>query len=77
MNKTTKLLLSAGAIGLGTTVLAGTGFAQGDWGRHHHRGWQSHGGFSTRLLEEYDANGDGKVTQDEIDQARRNAVSQF
>jgi len=66
MNSFTKVLLAAGAAGvIGVVAIAGTSQA-GRWGGGGH-----HGGFGAmRMLDQFDANGDGKVTQDEIDTAR-------
>jgi Ca2+-binding EF-hand superfamily protein len=41
--------------------------------RRHH-GWDMRG---ERLLEHFDSNNDGKLTQDEINQARRDRLAQF
>jgi hypothetical protein len=46
-----------------------------DRGRHHgHHGWQRHG---ERLFDSFDSNGDGKLTQAEVDQVRRDRFTQF
>lgn len=44
-------------------------------GRHHgHHGWQRRG---ERLFDSFDSNGDGKLTQVEVDQVRRDRFTQF
>lgn len=73
MTKTGTLLLTTGAIALAATVLAGASLAHD---RHHGRG--HHGGFGgERLFESFDANGDGRLTQAEIDQVRQARLQQF
>ena len=42
--------------------------------RHSHHGWHRRG---ERLLESFDSNNDGKLTQAEVDQARRDRLAQF
>jgi len=69
------MLLIAGAAGLvGFTTLAGLAVAdQDDWrGRGHDRRimWQG-------LIERYDTNKDGKITQDEIDNNRQAWYAEF
>lgn len=74
MKKTT--LLIAGAAGIaGITALAGLAMAdmEGGWhGRGHDRGmfWQG-------MFERYDANNDGKITQDEINNNRQAWYAEF
>jgi Ca2+-binding EF-hand superfamily protein len=41
---------------------------------HGHHGWQMRG---DGLLEQFDSNNDGKLTQAEVDQARRDRFTQF
>jgi hypothetical protein len=73
--KKTTLLL-AGAAGLvGFTALAGLAMAdmEGGWhGRGHDRGM-----FMQSMIERYDANKDGKITQDEINNNRQAWYAEF
>ncbi len=76
MQKRTKLTLAGGAaalIGLGAIV----GAAQADWGgqRDSHRGGM--GFFFKQMAERYDANKDGKISQDEIDKNRADWLARF
>ena len=67
---TRNVLLGAG------TALALVGFASmslADGGRHGHG--HHDGGY--RLFEAYDANGDGALTQAEVDQARQSQLGEF
>lgn len=76
MTKTTKLLVATGVLALGAAALASASFADGDWGRDHGRG--HHGGFGgARLFETFDANGDGKLTQAEVDEVRQSRLQEF
>ena len=50
----------------------GRHFAPGEQHRHH--GWHRRG---ERLLESFDSNNDGQLTQAEVDQARRDRLAQF
>jgi Ca2+-binding EF-hand superfamily protein len=76
MMKMKKTLLIAGAAGLAAiTALAGFAMADMDGGGHgrgHDRGrhWQG-------VFERYDANKDGKVTQEEIDNNRQAWYAEF
>jgi Ca2+-binding EF-hand superfamily protein len=70
MTKTSKLLLTTGALALGTAVLAGVSLADG---RHGGRGF--HGG--AWLFETFDANDDGTLTQAEIDGVRQSRLTEF
>lgn len=71
-----KTIMISGAVGLaGITALAGIAMAdvEGGWhGRGHDRGryWQG-------MFERYDANKDGKITQDEIDNNRQAWYAEF
>jgi Ca2+-binding EF-hand superfamily protein len=67
------LLLGAGAV-LALAGFATVSFADGGWGRH---GRGHHGGFGAGLFEAYDANGDSRLTQAEIDQVRQSRLSEF
>ena len=72
MTRTTKLLLTTGVLALGSAAFAGISLADGNWGRHHGPGY---GG--ERLFESFDANGDGKLTQAEVDQVRQARLAEF
>ena len=72
MTRTSKLLLmTTGAVALGATVLAAAAMADG---RHHGRGHGLHG---ARLFESFDANGDGRITQTEVDEVRQRRLEEF
>jgi Ca2+-binding EF-hand superfamily protein len=75
MTRTTKLLVTAGALALGATAFASVGLADGGCGWHG--GWGGHGGPGQGLFESFDTNHDGKVTQDEIDQAPQARFAKF
>jgi Ca2+-binding EF-hand superfamily protein len=76
MTRTTKLLLTTGALALAAASFAGASLADG--GRGWHRGgWGHHGGFGESLFETFDSNHDGKLTQAEVDQARQAKLTQF
>ena len=91
MNRKAKLLIAATILaGLGATAMAttsmaeqrGHGFGRGDSGGGHHghgmRGGGRHGGqHFFRMLEKHDANGDGKLTQAEIDETRAARHTEF
>lgn len=71
MTKTSKLLMTTGGIALGAVVLAGATLADG---RGHGRG---HGYHGAQLFESFDANGDGRLTQTEIDEVRQSRLEEF
>ena len=73
MTRTTRLLLATGAIALGAAAFAGASLADRGWGRHHGGG----GAPGERLLEAFDANQDGTLTQAEVDQARQAKLAEF
>jgi Ca2+-binding EF-hand superfamily protein len=73
MSKTTRYLLATGALALGAMAFAAASFAGGGWGRHH--GWGRDGGMG--FFERFDANQDGRLTQAEIDEARRSQLVEF
>jgi hypothetical protein len=83
MTRTTRLLLTTGAIALAAATFAGASLANGSWSRHH-GGW-GHGGPGgwgggapgERLFEAYDVNQDGTLTQAEVDQARQAKLAEF
>ena len=76
MTRTTRLLLTTGAIALGATAFAGASRADdGSCGRHG--GGGPHGGFVEGLFEKFDTNHDGKLTQVEIDQVRADRFAAF
>jgi len=76
MTRMTKLLLTTGALALGGAAFAGASLADGGWGRHHGQGY-GHGGGGERLFESFDANGDGRLTQAEVDQVRQARLAEF
>ena len=92
MTRTTKLLIAAGLVALaGTAAVTGVGYArsdghQGGWGAHggpyaghHAKGHQGrhHGGRMHKMMKRFDTDGDGKLTQAEIDQSREANLAKF
>jgi Ca2+-binding EF-hand superfamily protein len=77
MTNRTKLLLAAGVIALGSTALVSASMAD-EWGRGHHRGHgEPGGGYGMRMMELFDTNQDGQVTQVEIDEVRTSRFAEF
>jgi Ca2+-binding EF-hand superfamily protein len=78
MIKSSRLLMTTGAVALGATVLAGATLAGGG---HHGRGhWGGHGGGhggGAWLFENFDANDDGRITQVEIEEVRQGQLQEF
>ena len=74
MISTGRLLLASGALALGAAVFAGASLADGRGGYH---GWGHGGGGAIFLFEQFDTNQDGRLTQDEINQARQSRLAQF
>ncbi len=76
MTKTFRLLtlatVGAGALALATfTVPANADHRGGGWGGgYHHGGYKHHRGMGRWFMKRYDANKDGKVTQEEVDTNR-------
>lgn len=70
------------AIGVGAALLVtaagftavAAGHRMGGW-RHGMEGFGGHGGGMFRMLEQLDANKDGKLTQEEIDTGRKDALA--
>jgi hypothetical protein len=86
MQKKTKIWLAAGAAGLlavgglaGLASADGGGMGGGMGG--HHGKWRGHGGgmggMAMHMMERYDANKDGKLSQEEIDQNRTQWHGEF
>jgi Ca2+-binding EF-hand superfamily protein len=72
MTRTSKLLMmTTGAVALGATVIVAAAMADG---RYHGRG---HGFHGARLFESFDANGDGRITQAEVDEVRQGRLDEF
>ena len=73
MTRTAKLLLLGGVATFGLAAAAAAD--AGGRGGHH---WRGHGGgFGPGLFETFDANGDGRLTQAEVDQARQGRLAEF
>lgn len=91
MKRGTIRILTASAIGaVGLAGLAAVGLADDDhggrfWGKHgggYHMGMGGGHGFGRRggmheMMLRFDANSDGKLTQEEIDQGRANQLAEF
>ena len=92
MNRTTKTLIIVGLTAIvGSAVIAGAvkaheGGRDGRWQESHERGGRGHGdmgrggpggagGFA--MMEQFDLNKDGNLTQAEIDQARKDKLAKF
>ena len=80
MRTRTKAILAVGALALGTTGMVGASLADGRGGHGyhghgHHGGWS--GARSERMFEQFDANGDGVITQVEIDEVRSSRLAEF
>jgi Ca2+-binding EF-hand superfamily protein len=75
MRTRTKVMLAVGAVALGTTTMVGASLADGRGG-HHHGGRGGPGG-GDRLFEQFDTNGDGLITQAEIDQVLEDRLASF
>ena len=88
MQRNTKIAIAVAVVaGIGVVSLAATGYAHRGWYGHH--GWAQHGQYGDhgnkrhggrmlyRLMDRYDANQDGKLTQAEIDETRRNQFARF
>ena len=82
MRKATKIALAAGAVlligaaGLSSLAIA-KNHGSGGWG-HHGRGHQSgmrHAKRGQRLMERFDTDKDGKLTQQELDDARKTLLA--
>jgi Ca2+-binding EF-hand superfamily protein len=74
MTTRTKVLIGIGVIALGATTLAGASMADGRGHGRHHGG---PGGPGARMMEQFDANQDGSVTQVEIDEVRTARFTEF
>jgi hypothetical protein len=74
MERRTKILIAAGASAL-MGIAAVAGIAQADRGRHGMHGM--HRGGVMAMLERYDANKDGGLTQEEIDSNRTQWHGEF
>lgn len=81
MNRTTKIIVATGLVAvLGSAVAVGAVKA-----RDAHQNWRErhagamHGGMDrgTAMLEQFDANKDGNLTQAEIDQVRKDRLAKF
>lgn len=86
MRTSTKVMLTVGAIALGTTTMVGASLADGKGrgyhaGGHHGGGWGGPRGGRTerveRMFERFDANQDGVITQAEIDEVRSSRLAAF
>lgn len=86
MKRSTVIALAATALaGIGVTGIAASVFAAGDWGGH--RRWSAHGGghhemgghrgHDTDMMAFFDADKDGRLTQDEIDTVRAGQLEKF
>ena len=74
MKKRNRILLVTAALAIGGSIaLAGVSLAgRGGHGSKGHHGGMKHG---QAMLEKFDANGDGKLTREEIDAAQRDLLA--
>lgn len=82
MSTSKNVMLVIGAVALGATAMAGASLADGKQGPGHHRGGHHGGGpgggpHGARMIEQFDVNQDGTVTQVEIDQVRQERLAAF
>ena len=83
MNRSTKTIVVVVAIAAaGSIVLAGASVAERGFGGRHGGGYGhgGHGGPGPRvmsMIQEFDLDKDGKLTQTEIDRARRTRMAEF
>ena len=70
-----KKILLAGALGIVAVLGTGVATADGWWGPGRHGG--PHGPGGMRLIDNFDTNKDGKVTQAEIDAARQAQLTKY
>ncbi|NJO38564.1 MAG: hypothetical protein HC871_14355 [Rhizobiales bacterium] len=76
MKTHTKIAIVAGAAVIGAASLAGAVKARGGFGHHDgHGGGPFGGGRAMMLMEQFDANEDGKLTQAEIDEVVRSRLA--
>jgi len=76
MKQRNRILLVTAVLAIGgSAALAGVSYAGRDGGgwKRHHMGMGHHRGHG--MLEKFDANGDGKVTQEEIDAAEADLLA--
>ncbi len=71
MKTHTKIAIVASVAVIGGVALAGAGMARGGFG-HHGGPWG--GGARTMIMEQFDANQDGSLTQTEIDESVRSRM---
>jgi len=78
MKATTRMTLIGGAVAaaLGVTLAPAVSLADGGERHGHHRGHHG-GGHGARMLERYDTNNDGALTQSEIDAGREARRTRF
>ena len=84
MNRITRILLATVAVVAAGGTIAATAQADGRWqgGEGYHRdggrdAGGRHGGRMMKMFETFDANGDGALTQDEIDGVRAARFAEF
>ena len=71
MKTHTKIALAVGVVAVAGVTAASVGFARGGFG-HHGGHWA--GGARAMIMEQFDANQDGKLTQSEIDESIRSRM---
>ena len=86
MKLSTKFVIAAGVLALGTASIVGTGYAREPWSGHHtsmakgsgHSGsFGMHGNHAMKMLKRFDVDGDGALTEAEIDKTRETMLSKF
>jgi len=78
MSTSRNVLLVIGAVALGATAMAGASLADGKHGPgYHHGGGPGGDRHGARMIEQFDVDQDGRVTQVEIDQVRQERLAAF
>mgnify|MGYP003958611945 FL=1 len=91
MKRSTKIITATAVIALGVAAIVGTGIAGSRWGGQH-QGYGQHAGYEMgmkggmhggrhgggpRMMERFDADGDGKVTAEEVASVRTKAMNDY
>lgn len=86
MKLSTKFVIAAGVFAIGTASIVGTGYARERWSDRHtpmakgsgHSGsFGMNGHRAMKMLKRFDVDGDGTLTEAEIDKTRQTMLSKF